>query len=235
MRYRVTAKSGLNVRAMPDADSEIYFALKHGDTFLVPDGWLPVLLEPDGIGWVAAVFAEGMPEEEAEPVQVPAGEYDFSTREGTIRAIIAECLKQGLTVPAQIAYTLATVEWESARTFRPVKEAYWKTEEWRRMQLYRYYPYYGRGYVQLTWKSNYEKYAKITGLDLVNNPDLALEPDTALFILVHGMRTGAFTGKKLADYINAEEVDFYNARRVVNGVDNANAIAALAEKYMQEL
>jgi predicted chitinase len=93
-------------------------------------------------------------------------------------------------------------------------------------------PTRGRGYVQLTWKDNYRKYEKIMGLDLVDNPDLALEPENALFILVHGFRTGTFTGRKITDYINEDETDFYNARKCINGLDRAEEIAELAEKYV---
>ena len=32
--------------------------------------------------------------------------------------------------------------------------------------------YYGRGFIQLTWKENYQVLGKLTGYDLVNNPDL---------------------------------------------------------------
>lgn len=32
--------------------------------------------------------------------------------------------------------------------------------------------YYGRGFIQLTGKGNYEQYKKITGLDIIGNPDL---------------------------------------------------------------
>lgn len=168
-----------------------------------------------------------------EPSPIINGEYDFSSREGVIAAIKAECQKQGLSLPAQIAYVLATTEWETAHTFQPVREAFWKDEDWRRRHLSRYYPYYGRGYVQLTWEANYRKYAKILGIDLVGEPDLALEPRTALYILVHGFKTGAFTGKKLSDYINEGKTDFYNARRCINRLDRADEIAALAEKFLE--
>ena len=42
-------------------------------------------------------------------------------------------------------------------------------------------------------------------------------PKTKMICIV-GMRDGWFTGKKLSDYINNDEVDFYNARRIVNGL-----------------
>ncbi|MCI0336794.1 MAG: carboxypeptidase [Acidobacteria bacterium] len=158
--------------------------------------------------------------------------HDFSTKQGTIEAIKSECEAQGLVLNTQIAYVLATVEWETAKRLEPVREAFWRSEEWRRSNL-RYYPFYGRGYVQLTWKNNYEKYSHILGVDLVSNPDGALEPEIALFILVHGFKTGTFTGRKISDYINANITDFVNARRCINGTDHDNDIARLAEKYLR--
>ena len=38
----------------------------------------------------------------------------------------------------------------------------------------KYFPYYGRGWIQLTWKDNYIKCGKLLKVDLVGNPDLAL-------------------------------------------------------------
>lgn len=162
----------------------------------------------------------------------PAPQLDnFSTREGTIAAIRRQCELQGLGMKAQIAYVLATTEWETNKTFQPVREAYWKTEDWRRRN-FRYFPYYGRGYVQLTWKNNYAKYGQLLNLDLVRHPDLAMDPAAATFIIVHGFKTGAFTGRKISDYINPLQVDFINARRCINGTDRAADIARLAERYL---
>lgn len=155
-------------------------------------------------------------------------------KEDTIKAIVTECRKQGLNLPEQIAYVIATADWETAHTMLPVREAYWKSEDWREEHL-RYYPYYGRGFVQLTWKYNYIKYSKILDIDMVADPDLALSFDVALFILVHGFKTGAFTGKKIADYINESEADFFNARRCINGIDQAQKIAQLAEDYLDRI
>jgi predicted chitinase len=175
------------------------------------------------------------------PVEKPEltgpGKFDFSTKEGTIAAIKADCQKQGIGLPEQIAYALATVKLETGGTFMPVREAFYISknfeiaEEWRRKHL-RYYPYYGRGYVQLTWEANYRKYGEIMGIDLINKPDLALEPQNALFILVHGFKTGAFTGKKITDYINSEDTDFYNARKCINGLDRAEKIADSARTFL---
>ncbi|MDX9745782.1 MAG: glycoside hydrolase family 19 protein [Syntrophales bacterium] len=184
----------------------------------------PVLINPD---FIAAL------QKRVEDAGETQGN-DFSTREGTIDAIMRECRKQNIGSNAQIAYVLATVEWETNHTFKPVREAYWKSEEWRKNN-FRYYPYYGRGYVQLTWEDNYKKYSQILGVDLVNNPDRAMDADIALFVLVHGFKTGTFTGRKITDYINKNKTDFVKARRCINGTDHAHDIARLAEDFLNAL
>lgn len=159
--------------------------------------------------------------------------HDFSTKAGTITAIKQECALHGIGLANQIAYVLATVEHETAGTFKPVTEAYWLKDPDAYLKRHHpdYYPFYGRGFVQLTWERNYQKYGEILQQDLVNHPELALNPIIALFVLTHGFAHGVFTGKKLSDYINAEKADFYNARRCINGLDKAKLIAQLAQKY----
>lgn len=149
--------------------------------------------------------------------------------------IIKTCKDHGL-LRNQAAYVLATTEWETARTFQPVKEAYWvkNAEAWRKKNL-RYWPWYGRGFVQLTWEENYIRAGKALGLDLTTNPDKVMEPVVSAEILVRGMKEGWFTGKKLSDYITLKQSDFLNARRIVNAMDKASDIAALARKYDKEL
>lgn len=158
----------------------------------------------------------------------------LDTKEQMVATILRECDKQGLPLKTQKAYVLATVEHETAGTFLPVREAYWLSDEWRRRNL-RYYPYYGRGHVQITWKENYQKYSQLTGRDLVGNPDLAMEPGVSLFILVHGCKNGAFTGRKIEDYINESKTDYVNARRVINGTDRAHHIASLAWEWCDKI
>lgn len=132
------------------------------------------------------------------------------------------------------AYNGATGWWESAKTMQPVREAFWKSEAWRKANL-RYYPYYGRGLVQLTWKENYRKASDLVGRDLVADPDLALDPKISMTILFDGMDRGWFTGKGTGDYIDdideSDEEDlreYKAARRVVNGTDRATEIGRLA-------
>ncbi len=147
---------------------------------------------------------------------------------GDTQLLLKECRKQGLN-DTHTAYVLATAYHETNHTMKPVREAYWLSENWRRDNL-RYYPFYGRGYPQLTWDYNYKKAGKILGVDLFNNPDLALQPDIASKVAVIGMRDGWFTGKKMSDYS-----DFVGMRRVVNGKDKAALIAGYADDYLREL
>lgn len=158
---------------------------------------------------------------------------NLTTRDGTIAAIRDACQAQGIGLKTQIAYVLATVEHETNNTFKPVREAYYikDAETWRKAHL-RYYPYYGRGYVQLTHEDNYRKYGTLLTKGLVKRPDLALDPEVSLFVLVHGFKTGGFTGRDIARYINAHETDYINARRCINGLDQADHIAGLAKKYL---
>ncbi len=85
--------------------------------------------------------------------------------------------------------------------------------------------FHGRGYVQLTGRSNYGKAKTLVGADLVGTPDLALNPAIAGKILFTGMETGLFTTKKFGDYFNKTAEDWLNARRIINGLDCAPQIA----------
>ncbi|HLQ52492.1 MAG TPA: hypothetical protein VK129_13395 [Terriglobales bacterium] len=92
--------------------------------------------------------------------------------------------------------------------------------------------YYGRGYVQLTWKLNYARMSNALGMnnDLLFHPEHALEPQTSYKIMSFGMRNGSFTGKGLHTYIHDSTCDYLNARRIINGLDQAPLIAGYANK-----
>lgn len=147
--------------------------------------------------------------------------------DGLARAVIQEGQKHGLTLRTQIAYIMATVQHETANTYRPIREFGGANRP--------YAPYYGRGYVQLTWRTNYQKYSNILGIDLVGNPDQALDPSISLYILVHGMANGIFTGRRLGQYVNVNRTDFVNARKVINDMDRAHHIANLAQQWLTKL
>ncbi len=97
--------------------------------------------------------------------------------------------------------------------------------------------YAGRGLVQLTGRRNYKAAGEYLGIDLLGNPDLALEPSVAAEILVWGMETGAFTGKKLRDYIvdRGNRDAFVRCRRIINGSDRAELIAGYADRFQEAL
>lgn len=152
----------------------------------------------------------------------------------SIDAILNEIEAQGVTDIRQMAYVFATAYWEAHNPKKPQDrltpmkefggEAYLKGKK--------YYPYFGRGFSQLTWDYNYKKEGKRLNLDLLNNPDLILDIPIAANSHVYCMRTGAYTGKKLSDYINDQKCDFAGARKIVNGTDKKDEIAAIAQKFL---
>lgn len=130
------------------------------------------------------------------------------------------------------AYMLATTKHETAGTFAPVKEGYWlrNAEAWRKRNL-RYYPWYGRGYVQLTWEKNYKRAGRKLGLDLTTDADAVMEPEVSYKIMLRGMQEGWFTGKKMSDYMSGGKKDYQGARRIINGTDKAALIARHAKGF----
>ncbi len=97
------------------------------------------------------------------------------------------------------------------------------------------YLFRGRGYVQITGRSNYQYWGNRLGIDVVGNPNLALVPANAAQIAVYGMQEGTFTGQGLSDYINDRETNFIGARAIVNGSDRADTFAGYADTFLRAL
>lgn len=131
-----------------------------------------------------------------------------------------------------IAYALSTVLHECAGQWKPIRE-YGRGKG----RAYGLSGFYGRGYVQLTWRDNYALMGRLLGANLVAEPDLALEPEVAYRILSLGMREGLFARDKtgrphsLERYISGATCDYTGARRIINGTDKARLIAGYAEKF----
>ena len=167
-------------------------------------------------------------------------------------AILEACA--GLPV-SWTAYALATAYHETAHTMQPIKE-YGGPKYFHRMydpqgarpdfakRNGNIYPgdgvkFCGRGYVQLTWRSNYKRAGDKLNVDLIGGPDLAMSKDIAALILRHGMKDGWFSGKSFASYLPASgpatAAQFQAARRIINGTDKAALIAQYASKFQDAL
>ena len=70
-----------------------------------------------------------------------------------------------------LAYMLATTHHETDRTMQPIEEyGKGKGRTYGVADSVTGHTYYGRGFVQLTWKSNYQSMGKKLKVDLVNRP-----------------------------------------------------------------
>jgi putative chitinase len=168
----------------------------------------------------------------------------------TINEIFNEWERRQLTELRWLAYMIATARGEVGMKLLPVREGFKDTDaearEYVRGRRYKYaaevngHVYYGRGLVQLTWHDNYKKMTKILGVDLVNKPDLALDPRIAIKIMFEGMlkaesTIGDFTGKSLEQYFNATTDDPEGARAIINGTDRKDEFAAWHRKLHRAL
>lgn len=153
----------------------------------------------------------------------------------SINAILRECKNQAILDLRHIAYIFATAYHEAydydgkstgrAQRLVPITE---KGSD-KYLKSKKYYPFIGRGFVQLTWEANYKKYyphikARFN-VDILKHPEALLNPQISAFVLVHGMKYGLFTGKSLSDYFNRKDNDPRNARRIINGKDKAEQIS----------
>jgi len=80
--------------------------------------------------------------------------------------------------------------------------------------------YRGRGFNQITWKGTYEKYAKLSGVDIVNDPDKLNDPATAgkvaVAFLVNRLKSGprekGLNGTANPDFTSQEDANEMMAR-----------------------
>ena len=156
-----------------------------------------------------------------------------------VNAIIDYCDFKKLN-KNQIAYILATAYHETAHDFIPKREfgsnEYFVRRYWNNTKVAKWLgndsaseaiKYCGRGLVQITGETNYEKFG------ITDNPEKALETEMAVKILVDGMINGIFTSRKLSNYITEVSKDFFNARKIINGLDKAELIASYAERFIK--
>jgi len=149
----------------------------------------------------------------------------------------------------RLAYMLGTAYVEVDRTMQPIGE-YGDHARFRRLydiegerpakarELGNLRPgdgirFRGRGLVQLTGRSNYERAGKELGIDLATAPDRAMELPIAVRIMIAGMEGGWFVpGRTLARYFPAGgEADWVGARWIINGKDRNVEIAGVARRF----
>jgi hypothetical protein len=138
----------------------------------------------------------------------------------------------GFRDPATFLAAIATVYVETHiadYTFKPIREfggeAYftqnYESDPDRARQLGNDRPgdgarYCGRGYIQITGRANYRYYGGVLGVPLEDNPDLALEANTAARILA-----AYFVGRAIPDQastaLGSTDQDWRSVRRAVNG------------------
>ena len=127
-----------------------------------------------------------------------------------LTAALAEFGIDSLAVEVAAAATVAI----ETSAFLPIRERRADPKKqpklWARQE--RYWPsgYFGRGFIQLTWRGNYLEAGEALGLDLVGMPELALDSTVAarvlaLYFKAHGIPAAAETG------------DWKRVRRLVNG------------------
>jgi putative chitinase len=131
-----------------------------------------------------------------------------------------------------LAYAIATTYHETDQKMQPIEE-YGKGKglPYGKPDPETGKTYFGRGFVQLTWKKNYDIMGRKIGVDLVSHPELALDAANATPILFIGMIDGLFTGKSFGDYFNKSTEDWVSARKIINGLDKAQAIAVYGHNF----
>jgi len=126
-----------------------------------------------------------------------------------------------------LSYPLATTAHETGFTMAPIEE-YGKGsgQEYGKPDPETGQTYYGRGYVQLTWRDNYARADKELGFSNIDSlewhAERALEHYVAANVMFEGMTYGWFRsdaeGRQcLARYFNDEVDDSYGAREIING------------------
>lgn len=198
------------------------------------------------------------PTDTPKPTQAPSAQNPTGTPSATptpdqIEAIVPESGRQGykennpflnkafqdegIADPDTRAYALATIQRETAGTFKPIDEYgddnYFKNMYEGRADLGNTQPgdgakYHGRGFVQLTGRANYKAMGDRLGVDLENHPELALNP-----IIAAKAMAAFFKDRGVSDL--AKQGDYVGARGPVNGSDQAENIANEAKKYRSNM
>ena len=141
----------------------------------------------------------------------------------------AALASQGILTPNVEVAAAATIQVEVGLSWRPIGEfggrdpiAYFTGLYEGRRDLGNTQPgdgarFHGRGLIQITGRANYEAFGKALGLDLVGNPDLAMDRAVSAKILALFFRERGVARA-------AEAQDWLKARIRVNGVNRKTGL-----------
>lgn len=178
-----------------------------------------------------------------------------------LTVILDEWDKLRLSDQRWLAYALATAFHETGGRMQPIREAYGKSDaetmarldrEWAKpghgalrlvKEPYWRNGWFGRGFVQLTHRENYERAGALIGEDLIASPSRAMDPGIAARVLILGMVHGLFRYNVAQRRRETLEIYFGNgpgrpveARAIVNGGgDKANLIASYYKAFKDAL
>lgn len=224
MRVAGTNGLGLRVREQPTTVSRTAGRIDEGEHVQAgehPWRWVKTgNLE----GWASADYLEPAPAELVAPDAT--GPFTAEQVAFTLNAPLASVNEHlpriyaaldevGIGDRATAVAALATIGVETAHRFEPIHEfrnadgsipSYWHSYDGGA-------EFHGRGFIQITHRSNYAQYGEQLGIDLVANPDLALDPDIAARILARFFRDHNISGLAAAG-------DWHGVRQAVNGGDN---------------
>jgi len=130
-------------------------------------------------------------------------------------AIEKALFEQGILSRNTLIGALATVRVEVGKAYKPIEEyasgeAYEGRKDLGNTQTGDGKRFKGRGYIQLTGRNNYTHYGSVLNIDLVNNPELALEIDISAKIL-------ALYFKEKNCQNACDSYDWKRVRTLVNG------------------
>lgn len=157
-----------------------------------------------------------------------------TTDELAYDAVVAALSEQGILTDLTLIGALATCRVEVGRAFRPIREvasgqAYEMRRDLGNTRRGDGVKYKGRGLIQLTGKANYAYYGDKLGLDLLNNPDIALDINVSAKIL-------ALYFKDRKVNVACDSGQWTKVRRLVNGGRNGlNEFISVVNQYLSKI
>lgn len=142
--------------------------------------------------------------------------------------------EQGILTTMTLLGALGSVRIECGRSYKPVTEFASGEAYEGRLDLGNTQPgdgvrYKGRGYLQITGRNNYDNYGKKLGIDLINKPELALDPTVSAKILAMYFRDKDIN-------ISCMARDWTRVRRKINGgVNGLQEFISVVNQFLQKV